>query len=60
VVAFAVDEALDMRLTVVELHAVKARKDRLPKGMRYATEAEYDDPLPDAPMHVPYPEEAAA
>jgi hypothetical protein len=57
VTAFALDEALDMRLSVDELRAVSERKrGKPPDGTTWATEADYCDDLPSEPVAVPFPE----
>lgn len=69
VVAFALDEALATRLAIREEKALREafgqarsphgfdrRKDP-PDGLRWATEADYDDPLPpEPPDEPPFPE----
>lgn len=42
VTAFALDEALDMRLSVDELRGARKRGD-LPAGLRYASESDVED-----------------
>jgi hypothetical protein len=57
VTAFAVDEALDMRLSVDELRLLSERKrGKAPDGATWATEADYGDDLPAEPVAVPFPE----
>lgn len=48
VMGFLLDESLALRLVAQELQATSARdaKAKLPVGLRYASEADYDDPLP--------------
>jgi hypothetical protein len=53
VAAFMIDEALAMRLDIADLSAQHNAK--LPRGMRYATEDEYE-PLQDGPVADPHPE----
>lgn len=48
-----IDEALAMRLDIADLSAQHNAK--LPRGMRYATEDEYE-PLQDGPVADPHPE----
>ena len=57
VMAFWLDEALALRLDIEALRAIdEGKRGPLPPGLRWASEADYDDPLPAEPVAVPYPE----
>jgi hypothetical protein len=52
--AFLLDEALGVRLQLLELQAAPAAR-KLPDGLRYAPESIYP-PRPTAPVASPHPE----
>ena len=61
VLAFLMDEAIGSRLLVSRLRGAKAPVSRLERGLRYAEEADYNDPWPaEAPGPSPFPELAGA
>jgi hypothetical protein len=53
--AFLLDEALAVRLQLLELQATPAKRDRLPEGLVYAPESVYP-PRPTGPVASPHPE----